>query len=160
MMQHVLVPVDGSGHAEKAVALGADLAQKYGAKLTLLHVHLTGHVPDDIRRLSDKPGQEEPAMAVGAGYVEAQLPFEVLDDIADKLLERARATAAEHGVAEPATAKETGPAAERILEAARDGGVDTIVMGSRGLSDLKGMLVGSVSHKVSHVFEGTVITVK
>ncbi|MDZ7747762.1 MAG: universal stress protein [Halofilum sp. (in: g-proteobacteria)] len=154
MIGKILVPVDGSAHADKAVALGADLAQKYGGGLVLVQVHLMGHVPDEIRQLSDKPGREQPPMAVGAGHVDAQLPLEVLDDIADKLLERAAKTAAERGVDQPETVKLSGNAAERILEQARESGADTIVMGSRGLSDLKGMLVGSVSHKVAHVFEG------
>jgi nucleotide-binding universal stress UspA family protein len=35
-----------------------------------------------------------------------------------------------------------------------------IVSGARGLSDLKGLLVGSVSHKLSHLSPVTCITVK
>lgn len=160
MIQDILVPVDGSEHADKAVALAADLAAKYGGRLVLMQVLLTGHVPDSIRKLSDKPGREQPPMAVGAGHIDAQLPHEVLDDIADRLLERAAKTAGEHGLGDVETVKLVGDAADRILEHAGESGVDTIVMGSRGLSDLKGMLVGSVSHKVAHLFDGTVITVK
>ncbi len=37
---------------------------------------------------------------------------------------------------------------------------DVIVMGSRGLGHIKGMLMGSVSHKVNHLAECTCITVK
>lgn len=160
MIQDILVPIDGSEHADKAVALAADLAAKYGGRLVLVQVHLSGHVPDSIRKLSDKPDQEQPPMAVGAGYIDAQLPYAVLDDIADKLLERAAKTAGEHGLGDVETVKLVGDAATRILEQATESGVDTIVMGSRGLSDLRGMLVGSVSHKVAHLFDGTVITVK
>ena len=159
-MKSILVPVDGSEHADRAVELAADLANKYKAKLILMHVYLKGHVPEKVRKLSDKPGKEEPPMAVGAGYIEAQLPHEVLDDIADKLLGQARKTAEEHGAEDVETAKDSGNTADCILARAKSSGVDTIIMGSRGLSDIKGMLVGSVSHKISHVFEGNVITVK
>ena len=38
--------------------------------------------------------------------------------------------------------------------------VDTIVVGSRGLSDLKGLLMGSVSHKLGQLAKVTCITVK
>lgn len=160
MIKKILVPVDGSEHADKAVELAADLATKYGGKLVLVQVHLLGHVPENIRKLSDVPGKEQPAMAMGAGHVDAHLPHDVLEDIADKLLERARQTAGDHGVKTVETFKHSGSAAERILEQANESGVDTIVMGSRGLSRLEGMLVGSVSHKVVQHFDGTVITVR
>jgi chaperonin GroEL len=37
---------------------------------------------------------------------------------------------------------------------------DMIVMGRRGLSDLQGLLMGSVSHKVSHLADCACLTVK
>lgn len=43
-----------------------------------------------------------------------------------------------------------GDPAETILEEAERLQVEAIVMGGRGLSDLKGLVVGSVSHKVMH----------
>jgi len=161
MIKTILVPVDGSDHADRAVELGADLAAKYGATLELYHVLLAGqNVPDEIRQLSDKEGAEEPALAVGGGYVEASLPRAVLEDIAVKLLERAQKRAEEHGATDVKSAWGQGPATEQILERAKEVGADMIVMGSRGLSDLKGLVVGSVSHKISHLFDGTVVTVK
>lgn len=160
MMKSILVPVDGSEHSDKAIALGADLAAKYDAQLHLLNVLLYGHVPASIRNLSDKRGGEQPAMAVGAGYVEASLPHEVLEDIAEKLLERAKKAAEEHGASRISTSWRGGSTTSGILDQAKEAQADTIVMGARGLSDLKGLVVGSVSHKVQHLFEGTVITVK
>ena len=53
-----------------------------------------------------------------------------------------------------------GDPAGEILERAAQIGADMIVMGSRGLSDLKGLLVGSVSHKVNHLADCTCITVR
>jgi nucleotide-binding universal stress UspA family protein len=53
-----------------------------------------------------------------------------------------------------------GDPAQSILHLAKERGVDTIVMGSRGLSDIKGLFVGSVSHKINHLAECTCITVK
>lgn len=46
-----------------------------------------------------------------------------------------------------------------ILDTAKKRDVDAIVMGSRGLSDLGGVVIGSVSHKVSHAAKCRVITV-
>lgn len=161
MIKTILVPVDGSDHADRAVELAADLAAKYGATLELYHVLLVGqNVPEEIRQLSDKDGYEEPALAVGGGFVEASLPRAVLEDIAVELLERAHKRADEHGAKNVKSAWGQGPTTDQILGRAKEVGADMIVMGSRGLSDLKGLVVGSVSHKISHLFEGTVVTVK
>jgi nucleotide-binding universal stress UspA family protein len=160
MLHNILVPVDGSEHADKAVAFAADLASKYGAKLHLLQVLLSGHVPESIRNLSAVEGREEPPLAIGGGFVDASLPREVLEDIAVKLLERAKKTAEAHGANDIESTWIGGPPTERILEQSEEVAADAIVMGSRGLSELRGMMVGSVSHKVQHLFAGSVITVK
>lgn len=159
-VKNILVPIDGSKHSDKAVHLAADMAAKYGAKLTLLHVYLTGRVPDDIRKLSDKKSKTEPAMAVGAGYVEAHESPEVLDEIADKLLAKAEEAARNAGANEIETVKTGGVASEEILDNADKTNADLIVMGSRGLGGLKGLLVGSVSHKIQNLAKCSVITVK
>ena len=160
MIKHILVPVDGSRHAQKALELAIDLATKYGAELTLVHALLRGQVPDEIRKLSDRPGALEPAMVVGAAYVDFTLPRPVLEDIAEKLLQGGARLASERGVETVHTHWGPGEPARVILEWAREHEADTIVMGSRGLGDFRGMIVGSVSHKVQHLFEGTVVSVK
>ena len=53
-----------------------------------------------------------------------------------------------------------GDPAKCILAAIDEESADFVVMGSRGLSDLKGLLMGSVSHKVSHLAPCTCVTVK
>ena len=52
------------------------------------------------------------------------------------------------------------PAAQRILDEADERGVDTIVVGSRRLSDIGGLMMGSVSHKVIHLSGCTCIVVR
>jgi len=160
MVKNILVPYDGSKHADTALQLASDLAARYEAKLHVMHVLLRGDVPKEIRELSDIEGDREPPIAIGGGFVEASLPKEVLQDIAEKLLERAQKTAKEHGADQVEAAWYQGDPARVILQQAQEQGVDMIVMGSRGLSDLKGLLVGSVSHKIAHLFEGSVVTVK
>jgi nucleotide-binding universal stress UspA family protein len=39
-------------------------------------------------------------------------------------------------------------------------GVDAIIMGSSGMSDLKGLVIGSISHKVMHTANCRVILVR
>lgn len=58
------------------------------------------------------------------------------------------------------TVVKTGAPADVILEQAAGLGVEAIVMGSRGMSNWKGLMVGSVSHKVMHAAACDVILVK
>jgi nucleotide-binding universal stress UspA family protein len=53
-----------------------------------------------------------------------------------------------------------GRPADKILEMAGSEDVDTIVMGSRGLSDARALFLGSVSHKVANHAQCTCVTVK
>jgi nucleotide-binding universal stress UspA family protein len=55
---------------------------------------------------------------------------------------------------------EVGDPAETILRVARDRAVDMIVLGSRGLGDPEGLLLGSVSHTVAHLAACTCVTVR
>jgi nucleotide-binding universal stress UspA family protein len=52
MIKTILVPVDGSEHANKAVAFASDLAQKYDARLIAVHVMpetASDRVPPELR---------------------------------------------------------------------------------------------------------------
>lgn len=111
MIKSIVVATDGSDHSRKAVELAGDLASKYSASLSILHVLLVGHVPADIRKLSDIEGSEEPALSVGGAYVDAELPREIRVDIAEKLLAQARERAEACGAQDIATKWLEGPTA-------------------------------------------------
>ncbi len=131
MIKAILAPIDGSDHAEKAVAFAADLAAKYGAALKFLHVDEGLHeVPD------------------------------TLEENGRVLLSRAASVAAAKGATDVETVLEIGDPVQRILFHADYGGIDMIVMGTRGLGSWEGLLKGSVSHKVANMVECTCVTVK
>jgi len=48
----------------------------------------------------------------------------------------------------------------KVSEYAKEEGFDQIILGTRGLSDLKGLVLGSVSHKVIHLAQCPVTLVK
>jgi len=176
MFKTVLVATDGSDHAGKAVALGSDIAAKYGAKIVFVHVLLQHADAAHIRKIVDPKRLPEPARADFERFervqrtasasvrapldVEIPFPAEVLVAVGDRLLDDAEAVARKSGVARIGRAWKQGDPAAGILAAAEEQKADLIVMGTRGLSDLAGLFVGSVSHKVSHLCACSCVTVK
>jgi nucleotide-binding universal stress UspA family protein len=86
-------------------------------------------------------------------------PQEELQRVAKHLMEVAVEHAGRQGCKQVTTEIVSGDPAERILHAAEEIEADAIVMGSRGLGDLSGILKGSVSHKVNYLSRCTCITV-
>lgn len=176
MFEKILVPTDGSEHAKKAVQLAADIAGKYQARLVLLHVMPRGPLPEEVRRMARvehispgaagaaaplTPEGKFPASTIFGSKSETQDETEqVLRFLADKILADAKHIARDKGVQDVSCAIAEGDPAEQILRHAETEGANLIVMGSRGLSDLKGLLMGSVSHKVSQLSPCSCVTVK
>ncbi len=129
MFKSILVPVDGSDHALRALDVACDLAQKYGATLRLVHAY-----PPIFTDSTMGGAGIEPLIARRTEAGEA-------------VLARAR----EHVrdcVLDITTELREAPDAEAILEEADAHHCDLIVMGTRGLGRLTGLLLGSVSQKV------------
>ncbi len=140
MYQSILLPVDGSRHAEEALQVAAQLAK--GTSATLHLVTVAEFPPDNIGLFTGgaaEPFSEEEREKLAAGMKEE----------AHKAIDKARASVdlAGNEVKEMVC---QGRPAEQIVGVAEELGVDAIVMGSRGVSDVRGMVFGSVSHKVSH----------
>ncbi|MPY71051.1 MAG: universal stress protein [Alphaproteobacteria bacterium] len=175
MIRKILVPTDGSDHAAKALDLAADLAGKYGAGIVILHVLLRDASPaemkalagrklpkataDELDRLTELPLESE-ALTGAYAPIHAFVPEEVQEEVGRVIAENARAAAAAKGVSDVSVRMTAGDAAKQIVAAAEKEGADMIVMGSRGFGDLKGLLLGSVSHKVSNHALCTCVTVK
>jgi len=142
----ILIPIDGSLHSKKALEFGADLALRYTAKLCILHV------------LHESPGSD--TISLGAASVTVEASQENLDKSAHGLMEKAKKVATDMGCSDVETIARGGHPSQQIVRCASKKGIDVIVLGSRGLSDIKGLLLGSVSHQVNNLAECTVITVR
>jgi nucleotide-binding universal stress UspA family protein len=172
MIKNILVPVDGSKHSVKAVELASDLASKYNAEITLLHVLLRGHMSDGLKRaLEVEVGKRKTKvenlinfplkiMAEVSAKKDKQLSLEELDYIGKYVLSNVALICQDNGVTKVSKRVAEGNPAKTILKIADDVQADMIVMGNRGLSDFQGMLVGSVSQKVSHLAKCTCVTVR
>ena len=139
MINTILVPTDGSVFADKAVSLAGELAKIHGAKIILLHCVLDimhKDVPKHLQDIAD---------------IEKQTVGDALVAGGKEVLKRAEARLRTQGAKNIETTLPSGRPAQAILDYARAYNVDLIVMGSRGRSDLEGLLLGSVSHKVSHL---------
>ena len=147
--QSILVPVDGSSHAEKALKVAVQLAKGTSATLHLMTV--AEFPPDNIGLFTGgtpEPFSEEEREKLAAGMKEE----------AHKAIDAARAAVDFSGVDVDEVVRQGRPA-ELITKEAEKLGADVIIMGSRGISDVRGMVFGSVSHKVSHTADCSVITV-
>lgn len=147
MFKHILCAVDGSDHARKAAEVASELAEKFGAALTFLTVTKELKVTEEIKRFM------QVEHLTGS-------PQYVLDEMTERVLDEAKEMARRHGIKTPKTEVKTGNPARAIITFAERSKADAIVMGSRGLGDIEGLLLGSVSHKVSILAKCTCITVK
>lgn len=131
-ISRILIAVDGSQSALRAVSFGAALARATGASMTLIHVHPTisaevvGMAARSDSEMADTRGAL--ASAAFAGVEEAlgetRVPHERVLTFGD-------------------------PAAE-IIARAKSERVEMIVVGCRGMSPIKELLLGSVSSKLVH----------
>jgi nucleotide-binding universal stress UspA family protein len=176
MIKTIVVPTDGSAHAMKAVALAADLASRYKARVVLLHVLMRDATPTSVKQIAKGMGLpsktkkeldrleaipiESAAFAGAYTPIAIPVPDSILSEVGGLIVEKARRVVAAKKVKKVTTRLVSGNAADAIVAAAKKEKADMIIMGSRGFSDIKGLLLGSVSHKVSHLASCTCVTVK
>jgi nucleotide-binding universal stress UspA family protein len=134
MFSRILVAVDGSSFAEKALKYAVDLAKKYGAKLIIAHVVL--------RKFYSITPSEAGALATTVFVKEMEAEGRAI-------IGRAEAYAKSEG-ADYECKLLQGIPAEELIKASQSEITDLIVMGSRGLSEVRAFLLGSVSDKVNH----------
>ena len=138
----ILVPIDFSEHADAALDRALEIALETAGTVHLLHAYEIplGTIPPY--------GIEVPQSVV----VEVR-------DAAARRLEKAAHKARDRGVACETHLVHAMPASG-IVEAARTLGADLIVMGTRGLTGVKHVLLGSVAERTVRTAPCPVLTVK
>ncbi|HZQ15056.1 MAG TPA: universal stress protein [Pseudolabrys sp.] len=131
-MKRILVASDGSPDAERAVDAAARLAKDGRCELVILTVggSITGA---ELRALAGKSGDLS----------------KTLETAARTVLAKARKRALRIGAPSVREMTAWGEAAEAINDAARREKADILVVGRRGRGRLSGLLLGSVSQKVT-----------
>lgn len=143
----VLVATDGSEASQRAVETGAKMVGADGGTLYILNVIRDMQFPAALSRMA------EVERLVGTRT-------DVLNYVAQKILNEAKQDAKRHGAKKVEVLTAAGDPASQIVETARDKGVSTIVVGTRGLGGVAGALLGSVSRKVSNIAEQNVLIVR
>jgi nucleotide-binding universal stress UspA family protein len=177
MIKRVLVALDGSDHAKRAMDLACEMASRFDAELIAVHVIPNKSISQAERRLAEAEFQFEGAKdfnvmsAMGAsshtGLQSQRLAEQAAETqgrlrwaLGNCLMSNAHARAKEKAVQKVRTITRAGDPAKEILSVAGEEHVDIIVMGRRGMGGLAGLLIGSVSHEVTHRAECACLTVK
>ena len=139
VFEKILVPLDGSEHSLNALEKALQIAKKFDGKITLINVY-------SVSSFRLTPSQ------VFAYVVEIRKSGE-------SILAEGKKIAFDKGIQVETLLKE-GHIVEEILQKAREGNFDLIVMGARGISKMKEILLGSVSHGVTTHSPCPVLVVK
>jgi len=144
----VLITTDGSENAEVAIPHGTAIAQRYGSDVHVLNVvdiqaaggafNVGGLEKEFLERL-DARGQE------------------AVDSVANKIEESAPGITVETTVERTASFE---GAAAGVREYIEENGIDLVIMGSHGRSNLKRQLLGSVASTVLRTVDVPVLVVK
>jgi nucleotide-binding universal stress UspA family protein len=141
-IKKILVPTDFSEYADRAIETAEGLAKPLGAEILLLHVL---HLP--VTAVTPEAG------VVPVGF------WQDLRKFAQRKIDASRAAIEKAGVRCSAEILEDVPGFA-IAAAAKRTNADLVVMGSRGLSGLKHVLLGSVAERTVRTAECPVLTVK
>ena len=147
MFSKILVALDGSDHAKKALQTAVQLAGRCEAELILFHAMQIGNLSPGYAAMVSR----------GAREVYQSLAREQ----ADAILGEAEQLATEQGIERVTrVTKEADSAAAAVLAAASSAGVELIVIGTRGLTGLREIAMGSVAHKVASAADCPVLIVR
>jgi nucleotide-binding universal stress UspA family protein len=141
-IRNILVPIDFSEHADRALETAVSLAKAFEARVHLLHcyqIHVGGLSPYGL-------------------VIPETLERDVRDAAARRLGEL-RDGVTSQGVAAESTVTPRFPS-DAITDHAREINADLIVMGTRGLTGLKHVLLGSVAERILRTAPCPVLTVK
>lgn len=132
MFHNILVAVDGSEHAERALTEAIDLAHASNARLTIITAVAEPRTGAMIALASGAAAALGPAMMEDAK--------KVLRAAADRVPEDISVT----------TILTEQPIRQAILKRIEEGRHDVVVMGSRGRGTVRSAVLGSVSHHILH----------
>jgi len=138
MYERLLVAVDHSENSERVLAAARNLASLSNSEVWVLHLREREVIPQ-------------------LGQVPSESDTEAKSAVDDAVEELTKAGITAHGEGRDTV---FGHAAREIIEDAKEHDAGVIVMGSRGRSELTGLVLGSTAHKVIHLADRPVLVVR
>jgi nucleotide-binding universal stress UspA family protein len=154
MIKKILVAIDGSEHADKALDFALGLAEKCAAEIVILNVFQEPIIvyPSEPFRY---PVTYPASYPVNADFIE-----EVKKAHRKMLSEALRKARRVKPDLKMSTKLKEGRPSDKIVETAREGNFDIIIMGHRGLGRVKEFFLGSVCDRVADEAHCPVLIVK
>lgn len=138
-IKKILVPVDGSEQSMKAARYAIEMAGQVGAELLLIHCHTP--------------------FPMVMGEPQLQVAVKKINEKSMEIMGQFVPVFKESGVTFKDRIIEGHPG-DVIPDLARSEKCDMIIMGSRGMSNIKSLVLGSVTHKVLHLAGCPVLVIK
>lgn len=146
-MKKILLAIDGSAHSKRAARVAGELSARFDVPVDIVNV-VSNTASVTAGPIHEYARIEKIAIS----------HRELLQSLGADLVVHAASTVKESGGRVDTTEVLIGSPAHEIVHYAENQDADCIVMGRRGLGDVGGLLLGSVSHKVGHLTGRTLVT--
>ena len=145
MFEKILVPLDGSEHSLRALEVAIHIAKKFNGKITLIHAYSVTVRPI----IMPEPTTLTPPMIPVMTPTEVSKTVEATRKAGESILADGKQKVKAEEVQVETILKE-GHTVQEIVKTAKEGNFDLIVIGARGISKIRELLLGSVTDGVIH----------
>lgn len=171
MTGKIIVATDGSDIGNRAVDFATTLSEKFGEDLCVVHVLMHARPQKEYVRIAEVEGlvmlpvpdeaTKKPTFPVHfASAAEELATAKAVMALGERITAHAKERAENSGARNVTTHICAGDIADEILDVAEAKKAGILVLGRRGLGRVRETLLGSVSQKVLHHADCTVIIVK
>jgi nucleotide-binding universal stress UspA family protein len=158
MFEKILVPLDGSEHSIKALDAAIQIAEKFAGKITLVHVYHATITTNINYEASYSPGM--PATTIPVITPEEVSRFgRYAREAGNRILMEGKQRVVAGKIEVDSILRE-GHVVKEISEVAQERGFSLIVIGARGVSHIREMLLGSVTEGLIHHTSCPILVVK
>ena len=136
----ILVPLDGSDHSKRALEAAIGVAERFKGEITLIHIYSATVTPLTVPEPTTLTSSGAPVVT----SAEISRILEASRDVGKKILQDGAQRTRSYGISVKTELKE-GSNVQEIVKTAKEGEFDLIVLGVKGVSKIRELLLGSVS---------------